>query len=417
MANSTHIGSPKSMQALLLFFVWPVAGLAYALWSRLEISRMLVWFFCGFYGLTFVLVDDSIDADRYRDALQVWHMRTDVDIFQFIGFLVQGRFGYTDFVMPLTTYLVSRVTDHYTVLFACFGLIFGWFYAQNLSFFLRQYQGTRRFWFTVLLINLAVIIGFWEINGFRFWTASQIFIYGILQHISGHRKKAWIFVLLAVGCHISFGAVALIFGLYRLIGTRFWLVLPLFVLGLFSTLSFEPSTLIGIVEYLPENVQRKFFSYTYEGYEELIQAQSSQLVWYVKYFRTAFAYLLLALVTLYIYRHFSKIKEDPQLWSYLNFLLYLGAFAAVAMVFPSGGRFFVVFSWLLCGFAILCMLRFPLRPLHQTILGLGIPIFILHLVVSIRLGAATINAFIFVLNPLIAWYFDHQLPLKTILGF
>src|SRR6056297_1555400 len=77
---------------------------------------------------------------------------------------------------PLLTFLASRVTDQYWVLFATFGVLFGYVYSRNVWFPIHRVQ-TR---FTPVLVFLLAAYAFHVnigsgLNGVRMWTAPTFF--------------------------------------------------------------------------------------------------------------------------------------------------------------------------------------------------------------------------------------------------
>ncbi len=112
--------------------------------------------------------------------------------------------GYVDILQPMVTYLVSRFTDNPTILFTIFGLIFGYFYSRNIWYVLGKIHGGITLVLFVFVLTFALINPIWNINGFRMWTAAQIFLYGTLPYLLEGKSKGLIWAAVSVFVHFSF---------------------------------------------------------------------------------------------------------------------------------------------------------------------------------------------------------------------
>ena len=109
--------------------------------------------------------------------------------------------------------------------------------------------------FTFVLIN-----PFWNINGFRYNTADQIFIYGILLYfVEGKKAGIW-FIIGTFTLHFSFMIAIAIFAIYLILGNRITLYFYFFLVSLFIE-GLRLDTVRDNLIFLPEIFQDRTSSY------------------------------------------------------------------------------------------------------------------------------------------------------------
>ncbi|MBF6608097.1 MAG: hypothetical protein ITG00_05110, partial [Flavobacterium sp.] len=199
--TTVAIEKQNKAYAFLLFLISPLLVVILAAKDfRKSWAKNIIWLFVIFYGATFVISNDKIDANRYRDQLYEFSIQelTPVNIFS----MVYGPESQVlDILQPLLTLTVSLFTTNFHVLFAVFGLVFGYFYSRNIWYLLDRTEGKLEWSAVILMMTFAFVVGFWEINGFRFWTAAHIFFYGVFPYVADrNRKKLW-FAVLAIFVH------------------------------------------------------------------------------------------------------------------------------------------------------------------------------------------------------------------------
>ena len=179
--------NPQRKYSLILFLIWPFFSIIYAIRNYRAIwAKDLVWFFVIFFGftLTIILADTEGQADstRYRDKFVA--MAGQQVNFDNISVLFYDEDSQVlDVIETIVIFTVSRFTGNYHVLFAVFGLIFGYFYSRNIWYLIDR-AGKRIATENIpIILTFAFVVGFWEINGFRFWTATHIFLFGALPYL------------------------------------------------------------------------------------------------------------------------------------------------------------------------------------------------------------------------------------------
>lgn len=200
----------KNIKSIL--FIWtvfllsPIVSLFMALKNyRAPWVKNVFWAFIVFYGFNFVIYDEMMDANRYAEKLSTLH-HTEVSLSNFFNlFLSDEESSYLDIAGPITTFLVSRFTENSSVLFGVYATIFGFFYSRNIWFLLDRTTGRIKPAAMILFIVVCLIVPFWSINGFRFWTASQVFIFGMLPYLFIEKKLRYFLIASSsVLFHFSF---------------------------------------------------------------------------------------------------------------------------------------------------------------------------------------------------------------------
>ena len=200
-----------------------------------------------------------------------------------------------------------------------------------------------------LVIYCASYIGFWQINGFRFWTATHIFVFGVLQHVVYKNKKGIIFILLSVATHYAFIIPLLLF-LGRRVVPVFYkpYILLIFVLAIYHPFKDVYAVRNNLIQYAGyhELVERKLDSYTSE--EAVIKASlASVRVNTFKIFSKLYSLSFILLLAFLISNKLKLVSKSDIVIFQLGIIL---SFAGSILSFiPSMGRFTMV------GFLILLL--------------------------------------------------------------
>ena len=199
----------NNFYAFLVFLIWPFLSVVFAIRNyRTSWAKNIVWLFVAYFGYT-IVINDSIDASRYRDKFLFSASTGDEK--KNIAVYEVGEKDSIDFLEPIISKAISSFTTNYKILFAVFGLIFGFFYSRNIWILLKYLESPIMFTGIILLITFLLINPFWNLNGFRFYTASQVFIYGILLYFVEEKKSGIWFILSTFTIHFSFMIAIVIF--------------------------------------------------------------------------------------------------------------------------------------------------------------------------------------------------------------
>ena len=126
------------MSAWILFFINPFSATIIAFVNyRSAFAKNILWLFVVYYGFTIVISDEGMDANRYRNNF-IALTSNKISAKDFVDLLYQEETEYVDVAQPLITFFVSRLTKDPRILFAVFGLVFGYFYSRNIWFLLER---------------------------------------------------------------------------------------------------------------------------------------------------------------------------------------------------------------------------------------------------------------------------------------
>lgn len=389
----------------IIFFIWPFLSCFRAFYHyKSPWSKNIVWAFCVFFGFTLVVTEGG-DANRYIEWFQFMGIN-DWSLNTFWGLMYASDTRYVDIAQPLISYLLSRFTQDPRVLLAVFGLVFGFFYSRNIWFLLDRTETRLRPFTLLLLIIFVLLIPIWTINGFRFWTASHVFLYGALPFLlEGDKKKLWI-AGISILFHYSFMLPMAILLLYIGTGNRLHLFFYFFILSFFiQEINFQ---LIGnfISTHFPAIFAERAGQYISEDIAIRKASILANRSWHAMYYQYA---LRIGLVSLAVFSY-SKVRKIPpnnnRLISLFSFaLLFSGVFNILGKI-PSVGRFLTVGNMLFIAFFFLYFQYNKNKKIRKNkiIIWLVSPCLLFYCIVAFRTGFDFIGLYTALGNPLTAFY-------------
>lgn len=383
----------NSKYYLILFILWPFLAFLLALsnYSQKE-GKTVVYIFLIYFGLTFVIGKEYIDAAGYAYTLKA-NAGLPFSEFFSIVFGIYATDTSIDIVEPLISFIVSRFTADHSILFALYAAIFGFFYLKSVNLLYNRYKENPGWNVLIHLIFFTVILPITTISGFRMWTAAWIFFYGA-YHVILHRDTKFIFFALgSTLVHWSFLSANIILIIYFIVGNRNMIYMPLailsFVLPNFLVPVFRSSSLL-----LGGGFQSRFEMYTNEDYLLARQDAYADADWFLTMGNDlVFYYLLLAIIIIKIFfKDIMKEEADKNLFSFL--LLFL-SFVNFGKIIPSfGGRFQTLFFLFATLFIFLYFIKRPGNKINLLSL-VGLFPMALYTAVAFRQGSDTINAWMF----------------------
>lgn len=405
----TAIKSKNAVIAFFLFLVWPFFSFIFAMLNwRKDYAKTIFILFSGFVGYTFFI--SGGDCKAYYEIFLDIHANVTYDLFEFLYEIYLGNLGRGDYYNDLLSYLVSRVTGDYRVLFAVFGLIFGYFYANNVWFVLDKCKGRLKF-VTIIFFALLILLNpFWGINAVRFYTAVHVFIYGLIMYNETSKKRYWIYMLSCSLIHLTF---AIPFGLYLLfiiLGDRKYVFLLILLLG-FVLKDVEVPAILNLLpqENLPQAAQGRIKGYTHETIVLSYIENFKALNWYVVWKLSAVNYLSVFCACFVLFT--NKLKNSK-----INKLNYFGiimlSFSYMVDIIPAMDRFYMLGHFpIFMGFIIYIQNYY-----HNTkLLSILTPIFLfpilLYCAVECRMAFDVLSTMTFIGNPLFAPFFANDIPL------
>lgn len=385
--------SADSRQYFYLFILWPFLALITALSNyNQKDSRRVVYLFLVYYGLTFVVGNVGVDAERNALYLKNIAELPFSDFFKIIGGIYSSETS-VDIVEQLIYYIVSRFTSHHSILFAVYAGIFGYFYLKSIDLLYDRYQKKPGRNVLIHMVFFIFILPITAINGFRMWTAAWIFFYGAYHVILYRDPKYFIVTIASCFVHFSFLSINAILLIYYFAGNRNSIYLPIAIIS-FILPRFIAPLIQSISASLGGGLKARVEMYTDEAYASGVKDSLQQVAWFMQIGNDlVFYYLVLAIIFIQLQRRFRMIgSEEKNLFS---FLLLLIAFVNFGKEIPSFGvRFQVIFFMFATLYLILYFLKLKQNQVSLVTL-VGLFPMLLKAAISFRQGSDSINAWIF----------------------
>ena len=411
--NSVNSGSSFKKSSLLLFFIWPVSALYVSFRNyKQDWSKNVLWLFCIFFGYTFIIAGEGgADSDRYARTF-LMYAHSELSLPELWSSFYSESSNLVDIAFPLITYLVSRITDNSSILFAVFGLIFGYFYSRNVWYVLDRINEKLTGIVLLYFLTFALFNPIWNINGFRFYAAAQIFLFGTLPYLLEGKSKRLFWAAASLFVHFSFMYAFAVLILFYFIKNRLNIYVVFFILTSFLK-EIDLQSVQSTLSFLPDIFQSKVGSYTNIEYAEAIQIEIQSNNWYLPISEKAISWVIyfLALFIYFFCRKFLKTRQELVTLLCFSFLLY--GFANISSLVPSGGRFLTVANTFMFAFFIIFISTFSKIRGLPLIEALSSPLLLLFCIVSLRIGMDYYGLLTVLGNPLIAAFYKDMVPLIT----
>lgn len=394
--------------AFFYFIICPFLGFVQALKNyRSSWAKPTVIAFVAFFGLSMVK-NDTIDSSRYINKLE--EMYTSNKSFDDVkNSLYSDEGGQTDIYVTVVTYFISWFTDSGNFLFLIYGLIFGYFYANNIWLVLDQSKGKLSREEYLLLASFALIIGFWTLNAVRMWTAAHVFFYGSFTYLYLGKKKGLIIAASSLLIHFSFVLPIGLLIAYSLIRLNFRFLYFFYIASFFIAelnIGFIRTTLEAN---LPAFIQPKVKSYFNEEYIEGYEQIATTVNWYIIYYKKLITYFNVVFMSILFFR----ADLSPQTKKLLGFsLLFLGV-ANIVSLLPSGGRFLNVAFLFSLAFSFIVLANNKVPIITKSVRYLS-PLLILFVIISIRMSFDYFSLTTLT-NPIIAMFADVKVSLMDLI--
>lgn len=420
-----QISSNKnSSTAFILTLVFPFGGLIYTLnhW-REKWAKNTFWLACIYLGAVFIylpegtVLGEGADAGRYiLDLLNMYN--SNMSLSQIIGqYQINQRT--MDLYQPLMTYLISRFTDNGHVLFTVFAIVFGYFYSRNIWYILEKLPNKKLGWLTILVAIYFLICPITQINGVRMWTALHVFVYGMMPYIlERNRSKIW-WVLLTPLIHFSFFYVAIFafawFLLPYQLKTKNAVFLILAYVFFVATLFINTLNLNAVegvlAEYSPEAYESRIGMYVNENYASNREEMLALNNWYVAMSGniSQWSYNLLLLTMLPYFK--GGFKNNAKLMHLYVFALFLGGFANIMALIPSGGRFQLLSQMFKVPLIILVVMSTSANDVFRKLVNIALFFLLLPLVFEIRKLLEFIGITAIFGNFITIFFWENDVPL------
>lgn len=401
----------------LLFIVHPLTAVIFAIKDYKSFySKNVIWFFVIFYGFTIVISNEGMDANRYRD----WFIelsKTKITFDNFVGLLYQEGSKYVDVVQPMITFLVSRFSGDSRVLFAVFGLVFGYFYSRNIWYLLDRAGSPIKQSSIIHIVVFAIVIGFWQINGFRMWTAAHLFFFGAIRYLTENKIEGIFIAVSSILVHFSYILPVAIFLAFVFSPKRVSLYFWFFIVSLLVSeldVRFVSSAMQRI---LPGVLFSRVEGFMNPDYIETMSEAMALRNWrYHLYSNSIYWVASISLIAIYVfgqkfiksYRNFTKV--------YCFVLLFLACINLVSNI-PSVSRFYSVAYLFAFAFLFLYFQHAPDFRFKKVILYASFPLLVFYCLGMLNVSLMTIGLTTVLGNPilvLLPWG-DLNIPLSDLL--
>ncbi len=391
-----------------------------ALWAR-----NVFWAFVVFYGATFaVATEDSKSKDIQSDIHRYREQVEDLYILELDYNDIKKLYADNEDVdvLKLTIAIfVSRFTQSQQALTIIYAFIYGFFLSRNLWFVFGRLKGKLKPSVRFLLAVLFLVIPMWFINGFRFWTAAHIFIYGTFVYLLNRRTIGLAIAASSILVHFSFIFPVVALLMFFFVQSR---LLVLFILYMISLL-FSQINLQGFNAFLEQNtserLQNRTKSYREEGRVEAyrkgeLDQAAKTANWYVQLYLNGFFWTMRIMMVFMYLRLRRYITWDPRLLNLYAFSLLFFALSNFLSSIPSGQRWLYVASF----YATTCLVILRQNNVlaekkMNWILAATFPFVLLFFIVSTRVGFYSLSVNTFIGNPFTAFFTNYNISLNDLL--
>lgn len=410
--RSVHLNKSNTVDAeqLLFFLVWPMFSVFYSLLNRkMKGAKNILWLFCIYYGFTLVIFSEGTDSYAYAQKF-IEIGRVDLTYQNFFSYLYAEDTNVVDVVEPIISFVLSRFTSNPKFLFATFGLIFGYFYSRNIFYLLEKISSEKFTITSLFILTFSLLCPIWSINGFRFWTATQIYLFGVMPYLMENKKKSILISALSIFVHFSFILPVVLVVVYAFVGVRRNVYFMLFIATTFIQ-QLDLESLREQMRVLPGLYQNRADSYV----NEQVQTAGAQLFrttnWYIRYnaiFNQLIVYTFL--VTIY-FQNSEVMKKSKNFMRLFCFALLFYSFANLAALVPQGGRFSIIGNLLVFFLIVIYITYVDNGKLINILKRLSVPILIIIILVSIRRGFDYTGILTLIGNPVIRIFVDSDTPI------
>lgn len=389
--------------ALLSYFLFPLFSLIVAIKNfRKSWAKNVVWAFIAFYAYHFSPAGDGVDVISYINRFHFYESN-DFSIKGFIFSLYSEGSSTMDIIEPLLSYGLSKITSNFKVLLLFYGIIYGYFYSRNIWFFLDQFKGKVKLQSFLLLLWLLVTIGVWEINGFRFWCGSHMFLWGAINLIFVNKKKGLVFLFLSVFMHIGMAIPVLIVLAFRYIKTpSINILITVFFISYFLAELDLEFVRNWISANAPDFIKSKLLGYTSEDY--VSQTNDKFQNYSIAFHIAKYIYIALKLVFISILYFNRNTFKNEEVYLLFKLFLFFGIFSNILSQIPSGGRYASITNFLLIG-TYMVFIQNSFHYKFKRFLIIQYPLILLMAIYYFRImGFYTFNIHHFINNPLTSFF-------------
>lgn len=378
-----------------------------------------MWLFTVFYGFTFAIGGESQNSDivRYLAEIPILY-NLDLNLNGILTYYSNS--GEVDILRTFLAFMVAYFTNDGFFLIAVFGIIYGFFFSRNMWYILDRLEGKIKFFVKILLVCLFLVIPIWNLNGFRFWTASHVFLYGLLPYLFERKKRSliWCFITPFI-IHYSFLIALIPLLTFIILGNKVKLYYILLIISLFMS-EINISKFNNVLEsYAPTTLVERSKSYRNEGEIESLREDgiwNESTVWYVKYYNLFLKFTLVVLLLAFYWTFRKPNNLTEYSLRLFGFVLLFYAFANIISTIPSGGRFLSLANLLALSFCILYLQNQKIKRYLNVLSKLTTPFLLFFIIIVVRISWYSFSIMTILGNPITAIFtFGDNVSLNDII--
>jgi hypothetical protein len=391
--------SSKEVLYYLSFFIWPLGTLlaSFKHWDKTW-TKNIFWFFCVFFGLTFIIGKDDGPDSYYYATLFTQYSQSDLSILGILKSFLSENSGSVDIAATIIIFLASRISHNPQSLFIIFGLIFGYFYSRNIWYVLGHIKSKIDVSILLFIITLALFNPIWNIGNFRFWVAAQIFVFGTLPYLLEGNIKRLFWVGVSVLFHFSFLFASGILLMFILFKNRINIYITFFLLTSFIK-ELDLQSIQNLLSFLPEVFQPRISAYTNLDYAESINILLQSNNWYLAFSSEVIGWSIYLIVFYINFFCRTILKNRKDLMTLFCFSLLLVGFSNIFSHIPSGDRFLLVSNVYMFALFILFFTAYSEIKGLRFVKAISSPMLLLFCLVAIRGGMDFYGLFTIFGNP------------------
>jgi hypothetical protein len=418
LAETQNLETPSlpriTVNRFLFFLIWPFASLVAAFGHfRKPFTKTIFWLFCVYFGFVFIYADPfgigGADSARYAKQLIESHQHP-LSLNNLILSFYNPVDGLTDIYQPFITWLVSLFSGDPRIMFMVFAMVFGYFWVQNIWIVISSLKRKPGYFALLLIASFILVNPIWNINGVRMWTAAQVFLYGTLLYLLEGRKSGLIWIASSLLFHFSFMFPVTLMLVFLFLPHRLWMYFIFFITASFIR-EINVETVRETLSFLPDVFQPKIESYTNEPYIRKVLEAKQEYAWHVQFSGLAERIVIYTIVFMIYFRKSKWINGNPFLIKLFMLALFIGGFAQLANLIPSGGRFISIAYSLFYTSAIILTVNLGQEAILNILKLIITPLILFVIVFKIRVGFDYLGILVFLGNPFMALFINDQTPI------
>lgn len=337
---------------ILLFLINPLWAFLKAMKNLLDRNALIVFvLFYALYG--YAISFELTTADSYRIGARFCQ----TDFSWWLVWQMYEAGALTDVYLIFVFSVLKPFTDNPKILYGIFGLVMGIFAGLSIRQLYTVWEGKHDRFFYLLVLFYFLEISFFNLQTTRFFTATSLFSYFVIQYLYFGQKKAFWGLFIAPLIHFSYIVAVVAFIVYNY-GVKwfsstklcYWIMAMSFAMFMAMPQSAIDDIMGGEEdsELLSNSyaINKKFNSYSRAtdkvadvSYNKEVSAYRQANSAYKK----AFSYInkigMFLLLTA-LYRRRNSIIQTEKQKKLFNYVLYFYAVSYIASAFfSSGGRF------------------------------------------------------------------------------